>query len=228
MPLTTTLYFDCVSPWSFFALTVLKRYKNVWGYELVLKPTFLGGVMQASGNKPPLVVKNKGLWMNGTDLPLASEFYRLPYTFPDEFPLSTIHAMRYLRAVEEKYGQGEVLEKAVDAFFAAIWQPSASLRAVEAIKPANFARISSSFLSLEEANKVAELAVSEEIKGKLKSEAAALVEEGAFGFPWIVVEREDGQKRNFFGSDRFEQMAFWLGKEWKGPVPEEQGRKAKL
>lgn len=47
--------------------------------------------------------------------------------------------------------------------------------------------------SKEEANKTA-----------LRAEAEALVKEGAFGFPWIVVEREDGERHTFFGSDRFE------------------------
>ncbi|GAA6041553.1 hypothetical protein JCM8097_004261 [Rhodosporidiobolus ruineniae] len=229
---SATLFLDVVSPWSYFALAVLKRYKPVWGLNVVLKPTFLGGVMQASGNKPPISVKNKGLWMNGSDLPLASEFYQLPYTFPTAFPISTIHLMRVLRAVEEKYGQGEVLDRAVDVFFAAIWQPSPSLPAVEAIKPSSIPTLLQSVFpsSPDEAKAVFELSTSELIKGKLKSESEAVVEkEGAFGFPWIVIERDDGQKRSFFGSDRFEQIAFWLGKEWRGPCPDEQGvRKAKL
>jgi len=55
--------------------------------------------------------------------------------------------------------------------------------------------------------KVAEyVAASQEAdnKARLKQEAEDLVKEGAFGFPWIVVEREDGEKHTFFGSDRFE------------------------
>lgn len=73
-----TLYYDIVSPWSFLAYTgapgrscepcdgkrtirltlaehvgsVLKRYRQPWDMQLELKPMFLGGVMQASGNKP--------------------------------------------------------------------------------------------------------------------------------------------------------------------------------
>ncbi|GAA5860252.1 hypothetical protein JCM8547_003444 [Rhodosporidiobolus lusitaniae] len=226
---TATLWFDVVSPWSFFALAVLKRYKQLWNLDVVLKPTFLGGVMVASGNQPPLNVKNKGAWMNGMDLPLASDFFRLPYTFPTKFPLSTIHVMRFLRAVEEKYGQGEKLDQATDAFFAAIWQATPSLPAVEAIKPENFAQIASSFLSSKsEIEEIVKLSTSNDIKDKLKAESAQVVENGAFGFPWILLERDDGQKRHFFGSDRFEQMAFWLGKEWKGPCPSEGRRESKL
>ncbi|GAA5841743.1 hypothetical protein JCM11251_007071, partial [Rhodosporidiobolus azoricus] len=204
----------------------LKRYKQEWGMDLVLKPTFLGGVMQLSGNKPPITIANKGAWMNGQDLPLAADFMDVPYTFPSTFPLNTIHAMRVLRAVEEKYGQGEVLDKATEGFFNAIWRPSPSgLSAVEALQPSNLPSVASAFLPKSDIDELMQMATSNVIKDKLKDESGQLVKEGAFGFPWIIVERDDGQKRSFFGSDRFEQLAFWLGKEWKGPVPQKYGQK---
>lgn len=46
------------------ARAVLKRYRQQWDMDLVLKPVFLGGVMNAAGNKPPITVPNKGKWMN--------------------------------------------------------------------------------------------------------------------------------------------------------------------
>lgn len=49
-----------------------------------------------------------------------------------------------------------------------------------------------------------------ENKDRIKSESVELVEKGgAFGFPWIVVRREDGVEQSWFGSDRFEIMAWW-------------------
>ena len=76
---TVTLYYDCLSPFSFFAYTVLSRCAalrcsvalctrlrcalssaasrryvgKVWPAELVLKPCLLGGVVAATGNTPP-------------------------------------------------------------------------------------------------------------------------------------------------------------------------------
>ena len=50
------------APHAHFA--VLKRYRKHWNMDLVLKPVFLGGVMAASGNQPPLKIPNKGKWMN--------------------------------------------------------------------------------------------------------------------------------------------------------------------
>ncbi|BGP36222.1 hypothetical protein JCM10450v2_000118 [Rhodotorula kratochvilovae] len=220
-----TFHFDVVSPWSVFAYAVLKRYRQPWNLDLVLKPMFLGGVMSASGNQPPINVKNKGAWMNQSDLPLASKFYEVPYTFPSQFPLNTIHCMRVLRAIE-KVAPAK-LEKATDRFYAAVWQPEAGSSAVDAINPSTFPALlaKDGLFSESEIKQILTAANSDEVKGLLKTESKALVEDGgAFGFPWIVVERDDGEKRSFFGSDRFEAMAFWLGKEWKGPVPE--GRKS--
>lgn len=60
----------------------------------------------------------------------------------------------------------------------------------------------------------------------------------AFGFPWMVVTRPDGQTANFFGSEyvllthletvqltseinsRFESMASFLDVKYAGPFPE--------
>ncbi|GAA5965038.1 hypothetical protein JCM21900_006219 [Sporobolomyces salmonicolor] len=214
-----SFYYDVVSPWSLLAYHVLKRYREPWGMKLELKPTFLGGVMHASGNQPPLNVKNKGKWMNESDLPLTAEWMHVSYKFPSTFPVNTMHCMRFLRAIEHK--APEKLEQATDLFFQLIWNSSEGRSADDATKPESFAQAvrSSSLFSAREVDTLLEYANSSENKDRLKQDATTLVEEGgAFGFPWMVVEREDGLKRSFFGSDRFELVAFWLGKEWSGPL----------
>ncbi|CEQ38645.1 SPOSA6832_00095, partial [Sporobolomyces salmonicolor] len=239
-----SFYYDVVSPWSLLAYhgepstmapielasaettlprrPVLKRYREPWGMKLELKPTFLGGVMHASGNQPPLNVKNKGKWMNESDLPLTAEWMHVsgsPYKFPSTFPVNTMHCMRFLRAIEHK--APEKLEQATDLFLQLIWNPSEGRSADDATKPESLAQAvrSSSLFSEREVDTLLAYANSAENKDRLKQDATTLVEEGgAFGFPWMVVEREDGLKRSFFGSDRFEVMAFWLGKEWSGPL----------
>ena len=71
------------------------------------------------------------------------------------------------------------------------------------------------------------MSASTENKDRMKAEAMELVEAGAFGFPWMVVENEVGKTINVFGSDRFELISFHLGKPWLGPFPD-GGRPAKL
>ena len=50
---TLTYYFDVVSPYNAFAFATLMRYRARWGLEIDAVPIFLGGVMQATGNRPP-------------------------------------------------------------------------------------------------------------------------------------------------------------------------------
>ena len=60
----------------------------------------------------------------------------------------------------------------------------------------------------------------------------AALDSGAFGAPWIVLHPAPGEKGKpepFFGSDRFELMAFLMGKPWYGPDPARaQLQRAKL
>ena len=46
-------YYDTVSPWSFFAFEVIKRYQHAWNLQLVLKPIFLGGIMAGESQRSP-------------------------------------------------------------------------------------------------------------------------------------------------------------------------------
>ena len=52
-----------------------------------------------------------------------------------------------------------------------------------------------------------------EVKDQLKANVAEALDLGAFGVPFIVIE-----DNVYFGSDRFEQMAFTHGLAWHGPV----------
>lgn len=47
------------------------------------------------------------------------------------------------------------------------------------------------------------------------------VKKGMFGAPtfYVTVSAKKPREMMFFGSDRFEQMAFVLGKPWEGPNP---------
>jgi len=64
-----------------------------------------------------------------------------------------------------------------------------------------------------------------EAKGLLKANTAEAVERGVFESPTMLVsglpggDGGDGGEHLFFGSDRFEQLAFLAGKPWYGPNP---------
>lgn len=58
-----TLLYDLISPWSYIALCLLKRYEHKWNLDIVLQPVSLGYLFQAAGNRAPLFVQNKGKMM---------------------------------------------------------------------------------------------------------------------------------------------------------------------
>ena len=70
----------------------------------------------------------------------------------------------------------------------------------------------------------------DETKGMLKDTTAEAVSLGAYGAPFIAVTQEGGSgvagakqqppPQVFFGSDRFEQLAFTMGWPWHGPDPQ--------
>jgi len=64
---------------------------------------------------------------------------------------------------------------------------------------------------------------SEGAKGLLRANTTEAVALGAFGAPSLLVSGVPGllpRGELFFGSDRFEQLAFLCGKPWRGPDPE--------
>ena len=58
-----TFYYDVVSPYSWIAFEVLTRYEGIWKVPIDYTPFFLGGVMQTTGNVPPVSNPYKGNYL---------------------------------------------------------------------------------------------------------------------------------------------------------------------
>ncbi len=63
MSQTLEYFFDYVSPYSYLGDSQIPGLVERTGCELVHRPFFLGGVMNASGNSPPATVPAKGKYM---------------------------------------------------------------------------------------------------------------------------------------------------------------------
>ena len=98
MGVEVDFYYDVVSPWSYIGFEVLLRYVEEWNLNVTLKPVFLGGIMQASGNKPPATLPAKAAY-GAADLQRSSEYYKIPISFPSVFPTNTLQAQRFLQAM---------------------------------------------------------------------------------------------------------------------------------
>ena len=74
-------------------------------------------------------------------------------------------------------------------------------------------------MSESQAHKAVADITSQKIKDLLKATVAEAVGQGAYGAPTMVVTSPGKDKMAFFGSDRFEQLAFSLGLPYYGPDP---------
>lgn len=120
---------------------------------------------------------------------------------------NTLTVMRFLRVLKDE-GDAGLLEscsrRLYESFFAAHIKPSdaAFLQSLCSQRPA--------LLSQDRLDDLMQWSVDPANKKRLADEAEELVKaHGAFGMPWIVVQRADGETASWFGSDRFGNIAWW-------------------
>uniref|UniRef100_H3C1L3 Glutathione S-transferase kappa n=1 Tax=Tetraodon nigroviridis TaxID=99883 RepID=H3C1L3_TETNG len=219
------LFYNVVSPYSWFGFEIMCRYKNVWNIDLKLCPAFIAGVMQASGNKPPGLLPNKYKYMS-KDLERSAEYYDVPFNPPADpldvmFRKGSLPAMRFVTAVQEKEKGGDKLVEQVSReLWRRIWGEDKDIT-----EPASLAEAAKKAgMSDEEIKDALEMATSDKIKNKLKGSTQRAVEYGAFGFPLLVCH-VNGNPELFFGSDRLELLAHCIGEKWLGPRPDRAAAK---
>jgi 2-hydroxychromene-2-carboxylate isomerase len=180
-----------VSPYSFLADSQVPALVARSGAELVYRPFFLGGVMNATGNSPPASVPAKGKYMSA-DIARWLRRYGLELKFNPHFPVNTLKAMRgALVALED----AEVFPIYHRAMFQAMWRDEKNL-ADEAVLGAV---IRAAGLDADAIlGRIAEPAVKE----RLKANTDEAVARGAFGAPSFFVGDE-----MFFGNDRLDFLA---------------------
>ncbi|XP_068179600.1 glutathione S-transferase kappa 1 [Antennarius striatus] len=213
------LFYDVVSPYSWLGFEIMCRYRNVWNIDLKLRPAFLGGVMQGSGNKPPGLVPNKFLYMT-KDINRLTEYFGVPLQAPSDpfevmFNKGSLSAMRLVTAVQEREKTGDKLVEQVSRqLWRRIWSEDKDIT-----EPASLAEAAmKAGLSDSETKEVLELSTSKQVKDKLKKTTQDALDYGAFGFPLMVCHL-NGKPEIFFGNDRFELMAHCIGEKWLGPHP---------
>lgn len=187
MPRRLEYFFDYVSPFSYLANSQMAALVARTGAELVYRPFFLGGVMQATGNQPPATLPARGAYM-AKDIPRWVRRYGVPFVFNPNFPMNTLHAMRAALAAQELGAFPAYHE----ALFRAAWVEPANLADVTVLRDV----IAKAGL---DADRIVARAGSDEIKEQLKANTAEAVERGAFGAPTLFVGDE-----MFFGNDRLD------------------------
>jgi len=213
------LFYDVVSPYSWLGFEVMCRYRNVWNIDLKLRPAFLGGVMQGSGNKPPGLVPNKFAYMTH-DLKRLAQYFDVPLQSPSDpfeamFKKGSLSAMRFVAAVQERETGGDKqVEQVSRELWMRIWSEDKDITDPASLSEAAM----KAGLPDREIKELLKLSTSKEIKDKLKSTTQEALDHGSFGFPMMVCH-VNGKHKMFFGSDRFELMAHCIGEKWLGPQP---------
>jgi glutathione S-transferase kappa 1 len=231
------LFFDILSPYSYFAFETLCRYREVWKLQLKLRPVFQSAIIKATNNAPPALQPVKAPYLT-KDIRRLSTYFELPLgRFPpsrmQSVLMGTLPVQRMLVAVQAAHGD-EVLEIVTRN----LWQRYL-LRDEDILEESSKVAVlqEGTGLSAEQARAVLEAANQDAAKKALSDNTAEALKHGAFGVPTIVFpvvqQAEPGSaaaaggsasvsKQMVFGSDRFHIMAQLLGKRWMGPRPDKE------
>lgn len=186
--------FDIVSPAAYIAWHVIPKIAEAAEAELIYTPVFLGGVMQATGNRPPGQVEAKKAWMT-RDLARWAALYGLEYRRPDKHPQMTLPVMRAMLA----WAGTDLFRPMGDALFRGMHVENADLE-----DPATLVRLLGPLGITPEA--FMEKTQDPAVKEGLKSNTESAVARGMFGAPTFFV----GETLHF-GQDRLWMVADDLG-----------------
>lgn len=192
MTKTLEFFFDYVSPTAYLAHFVAPAVAKRTGAALVYKPMFLGGVMEATGNRPPGLVPAKGKWMNA-DLQRCAKRIDKPLHFNPHFPVNTLGLLRATIGLEEDPAKRDAF---IDACFRWCWGRP------EPLDPSDPAQIAAMCAAEGfEPSRIAELAGDRANKDKLRANTEEAVARGVFGAPSFFVGDE-----LHFGHDRLDYV----------------------
>ena len=186
-------FFDYVSPSSWLAYELAAKTARETGAELVYRPVFLGGIMQATGNRPPGMVPAKGVYM-AHDYTRIATHLGIPFHMNPAFPFNSRSALRATIGL----GDGTPEQAAFrTACFTAAWGEAEPKNLGEPDVMTDIARRCGL-----DPEHIAELAAADENKAKLRANTDKAIARGMFGAPTFFVGDE-----MFFGHDRLDYAA---------------------
>jgi len=203
---TITLYLDTVSPFAYVAYYITRNDPVFSNCDVTYVPIFLGGVMKATNNRPPIEVKNKDKWIHLERVRWARLFsVPMNESISDDFPPLTLSIMRALCALTLLYPDShKKLCKLFDALFHAYWVEQQPTH-----KPEVLTRVLTDALGVQDTRKVIDIAGKEGKQILAKNTDQALAD-GAFGLPWFKCTNSEGKTESFWGVDHMGQVCMFL------------------
>ena len=216
-------YFDVISPYTYFGFVVLSRYRRVWNLEISFKPFFLGGIMSGSGNTPPAMVPNRAQFLsedlkrNVKWFDLEGKFLYMPSNFfAPEVNKVAMQLNRFLCLVmEDPQVSQDTRWKLVEECFKFMWEDRGNRNDDNEFVPTE--KVIETVCERAGASELVKLIPKINFEGKkiLTENTNAALQLHAFGSP--VLHFPENDAAIFFGSDRFEQIAFLFNLKWFGP-----------
>uniref|UniRef100_A0A671MKH8 Glutathione S-transferase kappa 1-like n=1 Tax=Sinocyclocheilus anshuiensis TaxID=1608454 RepID=A0A671MKH8_9TELE len=134
-------------------------------------------------------------------------FYSLFFLLLSIAFIDTLNAMRFVTAVAEKEKEGGVLvERVSRELWKRKWRTHQDITQPASLTEAGL----KAGLSDNVVEEILTLSISQPIRDKLKSVTQEALKHKCFDFPFIVCH-VNGKAKVFFGSDRFELMAYFIG-----------------
>ena len=113
---------------------------------------------------------------------------------PEE--LSAFQPMRCMLYIKDNFSVDRY-DGQFGELWVAYWQDHMDIS-----KPETMSKCLQRYFNEDEVRKIIEGGTSPKYKKLLTDETARLVEKGAFGAPWFLVQNKEGKEEPFFGSDR--------------------------
>lgn len=191
MSKTFEFFFDYVSPTAYLAHFIVPKVEERSGAKCIYRPMFQGGVMQATGNKPPGMVPAKGVYL-ARDLQRCAARHDVTLKMNPHFPMNTLLLTRATVGMED----GEERNRFIDACFRHCYGTD------NGIDPTNPEHIQAMCQAEGfDAAEIAALGTAQENKDKLKANTEEAVSRGVFGAPSFFVGDD-----LFFGHDRLDYV----------------------
>lgn len=182
-------YFDFSSPNAYFGYVQMGRLRAELGFELDVKPVFLGAIMNELETTPPGLQNRPKSDYLLMDLRRWATFYDISFTFPDDFPVDSLGALRGYLVLEDD--RPEVLDSYVESVFRAVWCDNRD--------PSDPSVLRECLPEGIEEDRFSERIDTDEVKEELKRRTDEALDRGVFGCPMIYVDEEP-----FWGKDRME------------------------
>jgi 2-hydroxychromene-2-carboxylate isomerase len=191
MAKTFEFFFDYASATAPLALPLIAAIEQRTGAQANFRPMFLGGVMQATGNKPPGTVPAKGKYM-ARDIQRCAAHVGIPFYMNPAFPVNTLAALRATIGFDDK----SEMRRFATACFNESWSVPEPLNLGD---PAHLQQLCEKHGF--DTAQIAAMATDQANKDKLKANTEEAVGRGVFGAPSFFVGDE-----LFFGHDRLDYV----------------------